>query len=121
MEAEPYIGKYYSQDWVRRQILRQTDEDILEQDGLIEKEIEDGVIHYGNISTQGGSSGAAIFNVDSEIVGIHVRGGCSLSSLDGANKGVSLTLLGENLPWFKKILQKIGFGKLFGSKSKTSQ
>ena len=44
MEAEPYIGKYYSQDWVRRQILRQTDEDILEQDGLIEKEIEDGVI-----------------------------------------------------------------------------
>ena len=44
MEAEPYIGKYYSQDWVRRKILRQTDQDILEQDGLIEKEIEDGVI-----------------------------------------------------------------------------
>ena len=44
MEAEPYIGKYYSQDWVRRQVLRQTDQDILEQDSLIEKEIEDGVI-----------------------------------------------------------------------------
>ena len=44
MEAEPYIGKYYSQDWVRRQVLRQTDEDILEQDKLIEKEIEEGVI-----------------------------------------------------------------------------
>jgi len=44
MEAEPYVGKYYSQDWVRRQILRQTDQDILEQDQLIEKEIEEGVI-----------------------------------------------------------------------------
>ena len=44
MEAEPYVGKYYSQDWVRRKILRQTDEDILEQDALIEKEIDEGII-----------------------------------------------------------------------------
>ena len=44
MEAEPYIGKYYSQDYVRRQILRQSDEDILEQDELIEKEIAEGII-----------------------------------------------------------------------------
>ena len=42
--TEPYIGKYYSQDWVRRQVLRQTDEEILEQDDLIEKEIKDGII-----------------------------------------------------------------------------
>ena len=42
--AEPYIGKYYSQDYVRRKILRQTDEEILEQDKLIEQEIADGVI-----------------------------------------------------------------------------
>ena len=42
--AEPYVGKYYSQDYVRRNILRQTDEEILEQDMLIEKEIENGVI-----------------------------------------------------------------------------
>ena len=35
--AEPYIGKYYSQDYVRRKILRQTDGEILEQDKLIEK------------------------------------------------------------------------------------
>ena len=42
--AEPYIGKYYSQDYVRRKILRQTDEDILEQDALIEKEIKAGII-----------------------------------------------------------------------------
>ena len=32
--AEPYIGKYYSQDYVRRQILRQTDIEILEQDRI---------------------------------------------------------------------------------------
>ena len=42
--AEPYVGKYYSQDYVRRKILRQTDEEILEQNKLIEKEIADGTI-----------------------------------------------------------------------------
>ena len=42
--AEPYIGKYYSQDYVRRKILRQTDVEILEQDALIKKEIKDGII-----------------------------------------------------------------------------
>jgi len=42
--AEPYVGKYFSQDYVRRKILRQTDQEILEQDILIKKEIESGVI-----------------------------------------------------------------------------
>ena len=42
--AEPYVGKYYSQDYVRRKILRQTDIEILEQDKLIEAEIEAGII-----------------------------------------------------------------------------
>jgi len=42
--AEPYIGKYYSQDYVRRKILRQTDIEILEQDKLIEEEIKKGII-----------------------------------------------------------------------------
>jgi hypothetical protein len=42
--AEPYVGKYYSQDYVRRKILRQTDQEIIEQDILIKKEIEDGII-----------------------------------------------------------------------------
>jgi hypothetical protein len=42
--AEPYIGKYYSQDYVRRKILRQTDEEIVEQDILIKQEIESGKI-----------------------------------------------------------------------------
>jgi len=42
--AEPYVGRYFSQDYVRRKILRQTDEEILEQDKLMKKEIKDGVI-----------------------------------------------------------------------------
>jgi hypothetical protein len=42
--AEPYIGKYYSQDYVRRKILRQTDIEILEQDKIIEDEIKKGII-----------------------------------------------------------------------------
>ena len=42
--AEPYVGKYYSQDYVRRKILRQTDVEILEQDKLIKDEIAKGII-----------------------------------------------------------------------------
>jgi len=42
--AEPYVGKYFSQDYVRRKILRQSDEEIIEQNQLIKKEIKDGVI-----------------------------------------------------------------------------
>jgi len=42
--AEPYVGKYYSQDYVRRKILRQTDQEIVEQDMIIQKEIEEGKI-----------------------------------------------------------------------------
>ena len=41
---EPYIGKYYSNDYVRRRILRQTDTEILEIDEQIEQEIKDGII-----------------------------------------------------------------------------
>ena len=42
--AEPYVGKYYSQDYIRRNILRQTDQEIIDQDKLIKKEIESGII-----------------------------------------------------------------------------
>ena len=42
--AEPYVGRYFSQDYLRRKILRQTDEDIIEQDKLIKKEIKNGTI-----------------------------------------------------------------------------
>jgi hypothetical protein len=42
--VEPLIGKYYSQDYVRRNVLRQTDVEIKEQDELIKQEIKDGKI-----------------------------------------------------------------------------
>ena len=41
---EPYIGKYYSADYVRRKILRQTDAEIVEIDQQIDQEIKDGII-----------------------------------------------------------------------------
>ena len=47
--AEPYVGKYFSQDYLRRKILRQTDEEIIDQDRLIKKEIKDGTIPDPNI------------------------------------------------------------------------
>ena len=42
--AEPYVGKYFSQDYLRRKILRQTDQEIIEQDQIMKREIEDGII-----------------------------------------------------------------------------
>ena len=41
---EPYIGKYFSVEYVRRKILRQTDVEIIEIDEQIEREIKDGII-----------------------------------------------------------------------------
>ena len=43
-QADPYIGKYYSVDHVRRKILRQTDEEILEEDKQMAAEKEAGII-----------------------------------------------------------------------------
>ena len=42
-QAEPYIGKYFSQDYLRREVLHQTDDEIVEQDKLIAAEIEAGL------------------------------------------------------------------------------
>ena len=42
--ADPYIGKYYSVDYIRRKILRQTDDELVEQDKLIKAEKEAGII-----------------------------------------------------------------------------
>mgnify|MGYP001553547182 CR=1 FL=1 len=43
-QVEPYIGKYFSNDYVRRNVLKQTDSEIVEIDMQISKEIEDGTI-----------------------------------------------------------------------------
>ena len=42
--ADPYIGKYFSIDYVRRKMLRQTDDEINEQDKLMSAEKEAGLI-----------------------------------------------------------------------------
>ena len=41
---EPYVGRYYSTEYVRRQVLRQRDAEIAEIDVQIENEIASGVI-----------------------------------------------------------------------------
>jgi hypothetical protein len=41
---EPYIGKYYSQEYVRKRILRQTDSEIIEINQQIKSEIKKGII-----------------------------------------------------------------------------
>ena len=41
---EPYIGKYFSKEYVRRKVLHQTDSEIIELDQQIKKEIEKGII-----------------------------------------------------------------------------
>ena len=43
-QAEPYIGKYYSQETIRSKVLRQTDGEMVEEDEKIAKEIEEGII-----------------------------------------------------------------------------
>jgi len=41
---EPYIGKYFSKEYVRKKVLRQTDSEIIEIDQQIKTEIKKGII-----------------------------------------------------------------------------
>ena len=43
-QIEPYIGKYYSTEYVRKRVLRQTDSEIEEIDFQIDDEIEKGIL-----------------------------------------------------------------------------
>jgi hypothetical protein len=43
-QMEPYIGKYYSTEYVRKKILRQTDSEIIDIDKQIEDEIQKGIL-----------------------------------------------------------------------------
>ena len=45
-EVSPYVGKYYSIDFIRKKVLRQSDEDIIEIDNQIADEISKGVIAH---------------------------------------------------------------------------
>jgi Bacteriophage T4-like portal protein (Gp20) len=46
------VGKYYSQEWLRKNILQQTDDDIEEQDKLIEEETNSGDPRWINAQLQ---------------------------------------------------------------------
>ena len=52
-EVRDYIGKYYSVNYVRRNILRQTETEIKTMDAEIKKEIEDGIISSPEVQTTG--------------------------------------------------------------------
>ena len=43
-QMDPYVGKYFSIEHIRRQILKQTDVEMKEIDKQIEKEMEEGLI-----------------------------------------------------------------------------
>ena len=44
-EVSDYVGKYYSHDWIRKNLLKQSDEDIEMMDEQIAQEIQDGKIN----------------------------------------------------------------------------
>ena len=43
-QMDPYVGKYFSAEYIRRQVLKQSDTEIKEIDEQIEQEISDGTI-----------------------------------------------------------------------------
>ena len=71
--VEPYVGRYYSTEYVRRQVLRQKDSEIVEIDEQIEKEIATGVIPDPNQMMleleQGAADGLALGEPGAEMAG----------------------------------------------------
>ena len=47
---DPYVGKYYSVEYVRKKILRQTEEEVIEIDDQIKKEMDAGIIIDPNLA-----------------------------------------------------------------------
>ena len=43
-EVSPYVGKYFSVEYIRKNVLRQSDEDIIEIDSQIRNEIKQGIV-----------------------------------------------------------------------------
>ena len=52
---EPYMGKYFSAQWARTKVLKQTEDDIKEMDKQMEQEIEDGTIPDPNMPLDPGT------------------------------------------------------------------
>jgi hypothetical protein len=52
--VQNHLGKYYSVEWVRRNVLKQTDDEIQKMDEQIEKEIKAGVLPNPEAAIEGG-------------------------------------------------------------------
>ncbi len=52
-EVRDYVGKYFSVNYVRRKILKQTEAEIKKMDAEIKKEIDDGIISSPEVQTTG--------------------------------------------------------------------
>ena len=52
-EVRDYVGKYFSVNYVRRNILKQTESEIKKMDAEIKKEIDDGIISSPEVQTTG--------------------------------------------------------------------
>jgi hypothetical protein len=85
--AEPYIGKYYSQDYVRRKILRQTDEEIVEQDMIIQKEIDSGKIPDPNAPIDPETGQPIDDNINGESGQVPIEPGVDASSVEPPKGG----------------------------------
>lgn len=50
-------------------------------------------VYYGDVDTQGGSSGSGVLDQEGNIIGVHTHGGCTYGG--GENKGVSTFAIGK--------------------------
>ena len=66
-EVSQYVGKYYSVEYVRKNVLRQSDEDIIEIDSQIAKEIKQGIIASPEGQDMTGDTDSPDDNVDINI------------------------------------------------------
>ena len=60
-DLSDYAGKYYSHDFIRKHVLRQTDDQIREIDDAISSELDDPRYNRGD-GPPGGGGGAPLFN-----------------------------------------------------------
>lgn len=55
-QVDPFVGRYFSVDWVRKEVLQQTDDDIKEQDKQIADEIKNGKLPDPNADPLAGDA-----------------------------------------------------------------
>ena len=65
-EVNPYVGKYYSIEYIRKNVLRQSDEDIIDIDNQIAAEIKQGIIAAPEGQDMGEDDDNADINIGDE-------------------------------------------------------